>query len=327
VTTLNTGNHVLRDYEEGSIVDAVPDGGNVWIDVNCIRKGVDYYVRYPSTAPNGIVVLDADPLSKFTDTNTRGITIQKGQTIRFRRSPDGSQFDIISPSGATGRASSFNVAPRRILIVGQSLGQEWEHSPAASSFLDRLAVLGDTTPTSFLHLCTGGSAALKEYRPDSTRFWFDVDANYRGQLTADVCYAIGALPSGEKPTHIFWIQGEQDSGTYAGTTTSEDDDFRSRYKQAIISTLKLIRGYINPADRYSIPVFVQILGSRTSGERVGMPIVREAQYEAIATDGINFNLGAVCPLGLPKRDDVHPTDAGYATLGELWADAFYASGL
>jgi hypothetical protein len=328
------GNHLLRYDQAGTTVDLIPtSSGNVWIDVNCMRKNLNYTVRYPSSAPSGrIVVLDAGPFGKFVDTNTRGLTLKRGQSITFRRTGR-ETYDVVSVggvSGLQGRSSSFNIAPVRILIVGQSLGSEWEHSPAVQEFIDKLdelhALAGTSRPAiSFIHKCTGGSAALKEYRPDSTRYWWDFDANASGPMNSAVCSEIGGMSSGEKPTHVFWIQGEQDSGTYSGTTTAEDDVFQNRYATAVRKVLNIIRGYINSADRNSIPAFIQILGTRASGERRGMPIVRLAQYDVIGTPDFNVNLGAINPMDLPLEDDVHPTDSGYGILGGLWGEAFYAA--
>lgn len=328
------GNHLLRYDQEGTTVDLIPtSSGNIWVDINCMRKNLNYTVRYPASAPSGrIVVLDAGPFGSFADTGTRGITLKHGQSITFKRTSRES-YDVVSVggvSGLQGRSSSFNIAPVRILIVGQSLGQEWEHSPAVQSFIDKLDELhtlaGTTRPAiSFVHKCTGGSAALKEYRPDTTRYWWDYDANSSGPLNSTACSEISGMPSGERPTHVFWIQGEQDSGTYSGTTATEDTIFQDRYAIAVEKVLKLIRGTINSADRYSIPAFIQILGTRASGERRGMPIVRLAQYDVIGTPDINVNLGAINPMDLPLEDDVHPTDSGYGILGALWGEAFYAA--
>ncbi|MCD1264558.1 hypothetical protein B5M44_24120 [Shinella sumterensis] len=328
------GKHILRYDQAGSTVDLVPtSSGNVWLDVNCMRKNLNYTVRYPSSAPAGrIVVMDAGPFGKFSDTGTRGITLKHGQSITFKRTGR-ETYDVVSVggvSGLQGRSSSFNTAPVRILIVGQSLGQEWEHSPAVQSFVDRLDELhtlaGTVRPAiSFVHKCTGGSAALKEYRPDSTRYWWDYDGNASGPLNSSVCSDLNGMASSEKPTHVFWIQGEQDSGLYAGATEDQDAAFRERYARAATAVLKIIRGTIKSADRYSIPAYLQILGTRASGERRGMPIVRLAQYDAIAAPDINLNVGAVNPLDLPLEDDVHPTDGGYGILGGLWADAVFGS--
>lgn len=323
MTGLSTGKHVLRDSSAGSIVDALPSAsGNVWIDVNCIKKGVDYFVRYPLSAPAGrIVALDTGPFGQFTDIGSRGITIQRGQTIRFRRTSRNG-YEVVTPSAPAERQSGFNIAPRRILIIGQSLGQEWEHSPAVAAFLDRLVELGDMTPTSFIHMCMGGSAALKEYRPDSTRYWWDHDGNCAGPLLSDTCQGIASMPAAEMPTHVLWIQGEQDSGIYAGQSEAEDQEFFARYLRAITMIGKIVRGYINSSDRYSIPFYVQILGHRADGERRGMPLARDAQWALIGTDGINARVAAVNPMDLPLRDGVHPTDDGYATLGRLTAEAW-----
>jgi len=331
--SLGPGNHLLRYDQAGTTVNLVPDGGNVWIDVNCMRKNLNYTVRYPSSAPSGrIVVLDAGPFGKFSDTNTRGLTLKHGQSITFKRTGR-ETYDVVSVggvSGLQGRSSSFNIAPVRILIVGQSLGAEWEHSPAVQEFIDKLdelhALAGTTRPAiSFVHKCTGGSAALKEYRPDSTRYWWDYDANASGPMNSAACSEIGGMSSGEKPTHVFWIQGEQDGGVYDGGTEAEDAEFQERYARAVTMVLKIIRGTINSADRYSIPAFIQILGTRASGERRGMPIVRLAQYDVINTPDINVNLGAINPMDLPLEDDVHPTDSGYGILGGLWGDAFFVA--
>lgn len=328
------GNHLLRYDQAGATVDLIPtSSGNVWIDVNCMRKNVNYTVRYPSSAPSGrIVVLDAGPFGKFADTNTRGLTLKHGQSITFKRTGR-ETYDVVSVggvSGLQGRSSSFNIAPIRILIVGQSLGQEWEHAPAVQAFIDKLdelhALAGTIRPAiSFIHKCTGGSAALKEYRPDSSRYWWDYDAHASGPMNSAVCSDLASLSSAEDPTHVFWIQGEQDGGIYSGDTPAEDDEFQSRYAQAVTMVLKIIRGTINSADRYSIPAFIQILGTRASGERRGMPIVRLAQYDVINTPDINVNLGAINPMDLPLEDDVHPTDSGYGILGGLWGEAFFAA--
>lgn len=325
------GKHILRYDQAGTTVDLVPSSsGNVWVDVNCMRKNLNYTVRYPSSAPAGrIVVIDAGPFGKFLDTNTRGITLKHGQSITFKRTGR-ETYDVVSVggvSGLQGRSASFNIAAVRILIVGQSLGQEWEHSPAAQAFIDRLnelhALAGTTRPAiSFIHKCTGGSAALKEYRPDSSRYWWDYDSNSSGPLNSTVCSDLNGMSSSEKPTHVFWIQGEQDSKRYVGTTEAQDSVFRERYVRAVTAVLKIMRGYINSGNRYAIPAFLQILGARASGESRGMPIVRLAQYDAIGSSGMNINLGAINPLDLPLEDDVHPTDSGYAILGALWADAF-----
>lgn len=333
--SFGSGNHVLRYDQAGAIVDLVPtSSGNVWIDVNCMRKNLNYTVRYPSSAPSGrIVVLDAGPNGKFADTNTRGLTLKHGQSITFKRTGRDT-YDVVSVggvSGLQGRSSSFNISAVRILILGQSLGQEWEHSPAVQEFIDRLdelhAIAGTNRPSiSFLHHCTGGSSALKEYRPDATRYWWDIDTPDAGPLTSTACNTfIDGLPSAELPTHVFWIQGEQDGGTYAGSTEEQDEAFRARYCEAVTRVLKTVRGYIKPADRYSVPAFIQILGTRASGERRGMPIVRLAQYDVINTPDINVNLGAINPMDLPLEDDVHPTDSGYGILGGLWGEAFFVA--
>jgi hypothetical protein len=338
MASFGPGNHLLRFDQAGQTVDLIPSStGNVWIDVNCIRLDPQSYtVRYPSSAPAGrIVVLDTGPFGIFTNTGTRGITLQHGQSVTFSRVAVEAYTvsAVAGVAGLVGRSGSanFNAAPVRILMVGQSLGQEWEYAPAVQSFIDRLdeihAQAGTVRPAcSFIHKCTGGSAALKEYRKaGTTNFWWDYDGNASGPLNNVVCPELVAMPAAEKPTHIFWIQGEQDGGVYAGTTEGEDAIFRERYARAVTAALKVQRGYINSADRYSIPAFIQILGTRASGERRGMPILRQAQYDVIATEGINVKLGAINPMDLPLEDDVHPTDSGYAILGMLWADTFAAA--
>lgn len=324
--TLGPGVHLLRPSQAGVTVDAVPTATmNVWMHVNSIPYGVDYYVRYPSTAPAGrIVVLDAGPFGVFSGLNSRGITIQHGQTIQLRRT-NSNAFAVISPTtGVVARSGSANFAstPRRILIVGQSLGKQWEYMTAAGAFLDKGAILGSLPYTAFYHFCTGGSAALHEYRPDY--WWYDLDTGAPGPLLISVIQAIMSLQDNEKPTHVLWVQGEQDSGHYAGTTTVEDDVFRTRYQTAVGKIIDAIRVHCNMAAPRSIPAYIQILGPRASGESRGMPLVRDAQWNLINTVGANILVGAEPPTSIPLADDVHPNAAGYTILGELTALAFDA---
>lgn len=329
MASLAAGMHLL--HPSVTMIDAEPAlGGNVWMQVNCLDYNVDYYASYPTSMPSGsIVVLDAGPLGKFTDTNTRGITIQRGQTIRFRRTAKNT-FDVISPSsGLVGRSSSFATTPRRVLLVGQSWAKQWEYMGAPCAFVDRLKELEGLAfvNTSFQHMAFGGSAALEEYSSNATDYWWDYDGNDCGPLLDAVKSTLAGMSSSAYPTHILWIQGQQDSKLYAGTTTVEGDEFQTRYKVAITKTLREIRAVLNPhsTGRYERPAFVQILGPNSLGYTEGVNRVRMAQYDAIAQMDFNIKLGAVSPDDVSLGADNHPDLHGYVTLGQLNAEAFYAA--
>lgn len=327
MATIGPGVHLVRPSHQGSVIDACPTSGtNVFLDLTCIPYGVDFSVRYPSTsAPGRIVSLDCGPFGTFAGLGSRGVTVLHGQTVTFRRNSKNS-FQVVSPANPTPRVGNayFSVSPQRVLIVGQSLGQQWEYMPAAGAFEDA----NNAASTQFYHMCMGGSAALKEYAPTSSplgRWWWDVDKHAPGPLLIEAINFVMALDANLKPTHILWIQGEQESAWYTGTTPEADDALRCRYKESVFRVLDCLRVHACMGDRYSIPAFIQRLGYRASGERPGMPIIRQAQDELVSMPGVNIRMGAVPPTDLPLADDVHPTSAGYEILGTLTGQAFNAT--
>lgn len=323
MTTVGPGTYIVSSSDYGSIIDAIPTvGTNVWIELSCLPYGQDYSVRYPSSAVAGrIVSLDAGPLGVFSGINSRGVTVLHGQTVTVRRNAKNA-FQVISPANPTPRVGNayFNVSPQRFLIVGQSLGQQWEYMPAAKAFVGA----NNAASTQFYHMCTGGSAALKEYCQTAypNYWWWDVDKSAPGPLLIDAINFVLNLDANLKPTHILWIQGEQDSGMYVGSGDEDDALFRARYEEAVFRILDALRVHCNMADRYSIPAHIQKLGPRSTPDTNGMFQLRLAQESLVSRAGKNIKWGAIPPLDLPLADNVHPTAAGYQILGALTGAAF-----
>jgi hypothetical protein len=322
---LTRGVELLSSTQQTADLQAEPAAeSNVFIRLNCIPYETTYSVTYNAAAPSGrIVALDAGPQGLFTGISARGVTVSHGQTVTFKRNSKNS-FTVLTPGSPTARTgeASFATSPQRVIIVGQSLGQQWEYMPAGPAFVQA----NDADSTQFYHHCTGGSAAMHEYTQIAwpNYWWYDPDTDTDGPLLTAACAAIDALSGTQKPTHILWVQGEQDSGTYSGTTELEDAVFVAKYKESVAAIIAKLQQHCNPSSPLSVPAYIQILGRRLSGETRGMPLVRQAQYELIDTPGLNINLGAVPPPDLPHADDVHPDAEGYAILGRLTGLAFNA---
>lgn len=322
---LGDGLHFLSGAHLGG-VSCVPSlTGNVWIDPTCLPYGEWVSITYPSSAPSGrIVAIDTGANGYILQTGGRGITIPRGETVQLYRHTV-PRFTI---DGGVPRETSFTARQRRILLIGQSLGSGWQYTSAPHAFMARMAVLGSTDKFRFYHACTGGSACLPAYASTSkpNNWWHDAGPDWtQGPLFAAALDLVQGLPATEKPTDVLWIQGEQDSGMFSHgnpcPSEGEIDAFREAYGWGVYKVLDLLRWGIDPSDRYSIPAYVQRLGPRASGERPGMVAVRDAQEWLVSRPGRNIRWGAQPPMDLPLSDDVHPTDAGFAILGGLTADA------
>lgn len=208
----------------------------------------------------------------------------------------------------------------RLLMVGQSLGAWWDRTPAWEAFVDRLRATGETRPISWINAAAGGSAALRRYVPAGypSLYWWDETTTAAGPLTARAIRMVKA--SAERPTAIVWVHGERDSAVYPG---GGDEALFRAYYNAVSYTIGRLRMAIAPAAPLSIPVIIQRLGPRSGGmdEYRGMAIVREAQAALIGRKGWNAHWGARPDAALPLRDQVHPTDEGFAWLGLETADA------
>lgn len=209
----------------------------------------------------------------------------------------------------------------RLLIAGQSLGSYWTHSPAFSAFVRRLRQTGETRPITMLDVAVGGTSALKCHRPRDDGYWWDEDRNRSGPVLRRAVEMIKRENAASNA--ILWVHGERDSAAYAGTTSAEDMAFLRLYRDAVLAIIATLRSACSPNAPLTIPAFVQRLGPR-NGEMDyfrGMPIVRRAQQHVVEARGAGIYWGARPDATIPTRDGLHPTDEGFAGIGEETSEA------
>lgn len=227
---------------------------------------------------------------------------------------------------ATGASAATRKSPApylKILIAGQSLGMRWftPGSEAQPAFTAKMRQCGETRPISFLNCCTGGSAALRRYATDPSRYWLEDDGDAEGPAMAAARAQLARVMT--LPTVILWTQGETDSGQYIGGQANAAD-----YITAEAAAIDTITGRLALACSVTgdLPVFIQHLGPRVipqTGEEVmdvadgRMSIYRQAQELVISQPG--YYGGARPDASLPLADDIHPTAEAMGWIGEQTA--------
>lgn len=185
----------------------------------------------------------------------------------------------------------------------------------------RLRQTGETRPITMLDVAVGGTSALKRHRPRDDSYWWDEDHNRPGPVLRRAVEMIKR--ENAAPNVLLWVQGERDSAAYAGGTGAEDMAFLRLYRDAVVGIVGTLRAACSPNAPGAIPAFVQRLGPR-NGEMDyfrGMTVVRRAQQHVVDTRGAGIYWGARPDATIPTRDWLHPTDDGFAWLGEETAEA------
>lgn len=234
-------------------------------------------------------------------------------------------FAALAALSASGLPSAAEAARRKhdrvLLVTGQSLTSPWNSAYMRRAFEKGRRARGDTAPWYYVVSGSGSSAALREFcqseKPDN--WWFDAGTRKPGPCLRAAVAAVKAAKT--KPTEILWIQGQQEGRVFTeGRFGLTDAEFKARYKVAVVGIARVLR---RACGRGPIPFYVQMVGTRASGDRYGDGLVREAQAELVAELGarLNIRLGAVQPRDLPLLDDVHPNPIGYRELARRTARA------
>lgn len=200
-----------------------------------------------------------------------------------------------------------------LIVVGggQSLMGGYFNSAESGSIIGKQtfrASLGAGMPekaVAFIDGSTGGSAACKT--TDGTLYWWDNDTQSAGPCLTTFHTNITA--AGIRPTILLWAQGEADSHQIGVLTT------RAQYKSALIAIFENMRTAYG-----DVPVFIQRIGRRSAFTNTGgVQAVREVQQEII--DTYDWCQEGAEIFDLPLFDQVHLTDAGFATAAARNAQA------
>lgn len=151
----------------------------------------------------------------------------------------------------------------------------------------------------FANGSTGGSAAAKTTDPST--FWWDVEGGVEGQMLTN--FKLDMASSGLIPNVLIWSQGESDSLKIPSLTT------KAQYKSALLSIFTDIRSTYG-----AMPVIIQGIGRHLGlGDTGGVLAVRDVQLDlASEYDWIHYGPDS---YDVSLFDNVHLSDAGYATMG------------
>lgn len=128
----------------------------------------------------------------------------------------------------------------------------------------------------------GGSSVLKRHcRADQpTYHWFDEYTGKPGPLlVAAVNHIDAQITSGNTPTDILWLQGQQDSIFITDDTTA---DLWALCTQMVLLEL---RKAIRPSNPYSIAALIEPSGRRvgTWSNNIGIDLIRQRQVSMVSS--------------------------------------------
>ncbi|WP_423744715.1 sialate O-acetylesterase (plasmid) [Haladaptatus sp. SPP-AMP-3] len=157
----------------------------------------------------------------------------------------------------------------------------------------------------------GGSAEHRDAEYHAGKHWDDGGDLYPMSVN-QIHEAMTALETdGYNPQFrgILWSQGERDA-----TEITDGNLTKSQYKSAFETMLSKFRTEF----RSSLPFFLFQTGTRKSGDTTGMQRVRAAQDEVVTSDPYTYMVSDK-QKDLPYNNDLHYTQDGYNTMGEVGA--------